>query len=127
MFVSQATSGRDPETIRREGAITPIEDASKYRRDGKKIGRPRPPNASHCVAIDISSANLPAISKEQAQIAQQFRFAQRKFLANPAGLKRCDVESAQAQRLFPKWDPSPAESAGIVVKNPAERLFVVVC
>lgn len=103
-------------------AITPIEDVAKSRRDGEKISRSCPPDSPHGVAINIRSKNVCAISQEQTQVTRQFGLAQPKFFANPVGLERCDVESAPPQRALPKWNPSPAKPAGIVVKNPAHRL-----
>ena len=57
----QATSRGTAEAICGERAITPVEDISQTGCDGKKINRPRPPDASRRVTIDVCSTNLRAV------------------------------------------------------------------
>lgn len=54
----QAASRRNAEAIRGKCPITPIKSIPQARRNRKNIDRPRPPNPSHGIAIDIRATDL---------------------------------------------------------------------
>lgn len=109
-------------TVRGKSLIAPIEYLSAQWRDGKQISRIRPPNPSHRVTVGVCALDLIAICQQQTQILQQAHLVQLQLFPDPARLKRGNFKSAFAQGVFPKRNPPPAKSAGIIVKNPAGRL-----
>lgn len=54
------------------------------------------------MTIYIRAANLRTIRQQEAEIVQQFRFAQLEFRAHPVGLKRREDESAASKREYLK-------------------------
>ena len=105
-----------------ELSVTPVENVSAKRRDGKKINWIRPPNPFHRVTVGVSPLNLFPACKQQAQILQQILFIQLQFLSDPIGLQRNNFKASFSQSILPKRNPAPAKSAGIIIKNPAFRI-----
>src|SRR6266699_1762232 len=108
---AHAKCGRNAKTMRGEAAIGAIENAAQNRQKREEIQRPRPPDAPHDIAIDVSPLNLPAIGQHEAQVLHKQRVGQIQPPPRPFALKRCDFKSSAAKSGRPERYPAAAEAA----------------
>jgi len=112
---------RDAVPVPRKPPIAHMDQPVEPGQTENRIERPRPPDPSRHIQINIRPRNQLTTNRQQPYVGEQFLTRHLKPIRNPRLIQRGNLESAPPERSRPKLHPTRAETALPIVKDHAKN------